>query len=208
MITVATGYEAGKILSGGTVEIFAGEGTTRNTGSEIAAAEGIAIVAHDPVQQDVKANTFTNNGTVSCGVFGCNGSHAQSTITQRATLVSGTGDIAINVAEGDFVNRGSTVMAHDGTLSITARNVRFETAAFELVNQSWSSSFGLTGFSASKTTANAWTVEVPIAFARAIDIRASGDITGSGAQAPPVRRRACSSRVAPSGAGPPRQGPS
>ena len=118
----------------------------------LAAAAGIAIVGKALVSQDVQANTFTNNGYKSCGLFGCNGSQTQSTITQRASMVSDTGDISIKVTDGDFVNRGSTLMALDGTLSISARDVKFETAAFEEINRSWASNFGLTGFSASKTT--------------------------------------------------------
>jgi hypothetical protein len=178
-VSLGTGYEAGKILSGGTVEIYAGEGSVINKGSDIAAADGITVIARDLVSQDVKANTFNNNGTKSCGLFGCNGSQTQSTITQRASMVSESGNINIRVTDGDFVNRGSTLMALDGLLAISATNVKFETAAFEEVNRSWSSSVGFTGFSASKTTSNNWTVEVPKAFARAISINATGDVTGT-----------------------------
>ncbi len=181
-VSKGTAYEAGQILSGGTVEVYAGNGKVINRGSDIAAAAGITIVADTLVSVDVKANTFTNNGSKSCGLMGCSGSQTQSTITQRSTIVSDSGDININVKHGDFVNRGSTLMALDGTLSIRAQNVVFETAAFEEINKSWTSSYGLTGFSSSKTTSNSWTVEVPKAFANAIDIRASGNVTGVGAQ--------------------------
>ncbi|MEQ1710980.1 MAG: hypothetical protein ABL908_06215, partial [Hyphomicrobium sp.] len=156
-VNVGTAYEAGQILSGGDVEIFAGEGTIQNRGSSIAAADGITVVAQDLISQDVVANTFTADGRKSCGLFGCKGAQTQATITQRATMTSDAGDVSINVTDGDFVNRGSSLLALDGVISIRANDVRFETAAFEEINRSWTSSAGLTAFSASKTTSNTWT---------------------------------------------------
>ncbi|MEQ1713585.1 MAG: hypothetical protein ABL908_19615, partial [Hyphomicrobium sp.] len=47
----------------------------QNRGSSIAAADGITVVAQDLISQDVVANTFTDNGRKSCGLFGCKGMH-------------------------------------------------------------------------------------------------------------------------------------
>lgn len=157
-IDVGTRYFPGQILSGGEVEVFAPEGTVLNHGSTIAAADGIQIVARDLVRQDLESSTYTNNGSVRCGLFGCNGSRTQSTITQRAEMVSDTGDIDITVTNGDFVSRGSSLLALEGTLAITANNVRFETAAFEERNRSYATSLSLTNVSSSRTSSNAWTV--------------------------------------------------
>lgn len=188
-ISMGTRYFPGQILSGGKVDVLAAEGTVLNRGSVIAAADGITVFARDLVRQDVESSTYTNNGHVSCGLFGCNGSRTQSTITQRATIASETGDIAITVTDGDFVNRGSSLFALDGRLSIRAQDVTFETAAFEEINRSWATSMSLTGISSSRTTSNHWTIERPVAMANAIDITATGDplrgrgnVTGTGAQ--------------------------
>ena len=62
-------------------------------------------------------------------------------------MVSETGDITIEVTNGDFSSRGSTLMALGGRIGIDARDVRFETAAFENLAQRWSTSFSLTGIS-------------------------------------------------------------
>ena len=164
------------------MEVLAPEGQVLNRGSTVAAAAGITVVAQSLVKQDVESSTYTNGGTVKCGLFGCNGSKTQSTITQRATMVSDTGGISITVKNGDYVQRGSSLEALNGTIAITAKNVSFETAAFEELNQSWNTSMSLTGVSSSTTKSNNWTVERPTVFANAIDIRASSNVTGTGAQ--------------------------
>ena len=181
-ISKATRYFPGQVLSGGTVEVLAPEGQVLNRGSTVAAAAGITVVAQSLVKQDVESSTYTNGGTVKCGLFGCNGSKTQSTITQRATMVSDTGGISITVKNGDYVQRGSSLEALNGTIAITAKNVTFETAAFEELNKSWNTSVSLTGVSSSTTKSNTWTVERPTVFANAIDIRASSNVTGTGAQ--------------------------
>ncbi len=181
-IDKGTRYEPGQFLSGGTIEIIAYSGTVGNIGSEIAASEGISIVARDLVEQDLKANTFQDNGLVKCNLFGCKGSQKQRTETIRSSIVSDTGDISVSVTDGDFVSRGSTLQALEGRIDVSAENVRFETAAFEEINRRYDSSVGITGFSSSRTDYNDFTVEASVVLGEAIDIRATGDVTGIGAE--------------------------
>ncbi len=88
----------------GTIEIAAYSGTVDNIGSEIAGSDGIFIIARNLVEQDLKANTFQDNGYVKCGLFGCKGSQKQRTETIRSSLVSDTGDISVTVTDGISVN--------------------------------------------------------------------------------------------------------
>ena len=66
-------------------------------GSNIVAAPGATLTAETLIKQDVLSN-ITTSGYVKCGLFGCNDSQTQNTITQRSLIVSGSGDVTIDVA--------------------------------------------------------------------------------------------------------------